>query len=1133
MEQKEKEVKPKVKKERIQKPKITGQISDKDIVVLANAIGTNWELLGPFLGLSNVEIGHLKMDKISVEVQISHMLQKWKQRTRDPSWEELFSILSKVPSVQVDYDMINMHKLEQDRIPDSRDDSAPELQKPVQTLKYPSSEQAQKREMKVDRIGIKTQHMGQSIIDENKHISKEAKARDVVDAETFENKPATSSNHAISKPVQETENGKQFETDLGPFHITISPSKAESSSKTHTDSQINNLKSSHCERHFEESSNIKESALTKLRGFQSKFSDSRRQCSHDGRIIVYNKEYFHLIEQCCNETIKGAFGIVYVSDETIPDFEIKVAVKKIICNDEKDDKKRNHYDRSTTNEKLASRLMHFAIVPILGMGSDKGMYWFLCPRLDKGDLFVLIGRDTKRMDDKLQNDIELNRQRRLRILYHICAAVDFLHTEIKNFRGAIIHLDVKSSNVVLDRFYNARLTDFGVARETAGNNTSIHTSVSAIPITDGYFNPPTFDKLEKYFDYFNVGVVTRELLTGKQPSFESGAKEMYLKDLDDSELEHCYIQEDIWNDGDELCDPAFALIAFSQKCIESASTSSELKKEEQLTSKQILTETQDLIGKYCEGIAWDRPNDSTLYGDKKNCEMCMVNPSVPNDLLAHKGCNQHLKVCVSCMRNSYLNPLHCHSCFQEIDPIIGSKWGAVLVAGHYDDKTLSDSCMQDVKDVEKVIISKWPLVMGIKDEYVKTIQSSLHNYEDIRSQIQNAFSAHIRAGLSTILFYYTGHYTKENGFVLNSSNEETQSETRNQFMSLAEFKDILRSFSKGGLDESEKSGLRRLIIVLDCPEAPLLCSDESRLFEDMNLVQLNSCQSDQKAVSSRRFFNKAFIQGLTIKSTKEECFLMTDHGITCEICPINGDDFITFGNLQTYIYRHMKALGDENVTEPVLYASKYDWIGYLIHTDNKIKFKIANDGKQKDYTISCNFFTNINQLKEALFDEFIATFKLDKDVGGILQLDAKRYADILRLVIQTGPKSMHKKDLNNLEQVMSAWNGKRDLFVELRKVENIEHGMVGVFKKDQEEPLFSYVNDWEHGLDVTDYQYVYKMDIKSFLKQKKPGFQQMKQALASLIKARKYEELQIVLPRAKDEQGVCFTKDDFLCLKVV
>lgn len=45
---------------------------------------------------------------------------------------------------------------------------------------------------------------------------------------------------------------------------------------------------------------------------------------------------------------------------------------------------------------------------------------------------------------------------------------------------------------------------------------------------------------------------------------------------------------------------------------------------------------------------------------------------------------------------------------------LGYNWGAVLIAGNHSDRKTAEGFKEDVKEVKKVITSKYPLVMGIR-----------------------------------------------------------------------------------------------------------------------------------------------------------------------------------------------------------------------------------------------------------------------------------------------------------------------------------------------------------------------------------------------------------------------------------
>jgi hypothetical protein len=234
-------------------------------------------------------------------------------------------------------------------------------------------------------------------------------------------------------------------------------------------------------------------------------------------------------------------------------------------------------------------------------------------------------------------------------------------------------------------------------------------------------------------------------------------------------------------------------------------------------------------------------------------------------------------------------------------------------------------------------------------------------------QIRKAYREFKKKSFKTVFFYFSGHYSNEAGFVLrkqavDSDVQPQDKDTKRDNMLLSEFKEILQSF----LDDSESDD--KVIVILDCEEAPLLLFDEPRT--KVKIVQLNSCQPDQtnnQDATGKSFFTKAFLQGLKATS-KNDCDLLED-GKPCTICPIEGQDFIKIGNMNTYISRHMKLKGE--TANPLQNATSDMKIAYLVHSNDKLSFILIFDGKLKDCEIACSYFNNICQLKEVLFDKFM------------------------------------------------------------------------------------------------------------------------------------------------------------------
>ncbi|KAK8524769.1 hypothetical protein V6N13_015778 [Hibiscus sabdariffa] len=101
---------------------------------------------------------------------------------------------------------------------------------------------------------------------------------------------------------------------------------------------------------------------------------------------------------------------------------------------------------------------------------------------------------------------------RLKIALGTAKGLAFLHEEEK----PVIYRDFKTSNILLDLAYNAKVSDFGLATDgPEGEKSHVTTAVMG---TEGYAAPEyiTTGHLTTMSDVFSFGVVLLELLTGRQ-----------------------------------------------------------------------------------------------------------------------------------------------------------------------------------------------------------------------------------------------------------------------------------------------------------------------------------------------------------------------------------------------------------------------------------------------------------------------------------------------------------------------------------------------------------------------------------------------------------------------------------------
>jgi hypothetical protein len=241
------------------------------------------------------------------------------------------------------------------------------------------------------------------------------------------------------------------------------------------------------------------------------------------------------------------------------------------------------------------------------------------------------------------------------------------------------------------------------------------------------------------------------------------------------------------------------------------------------------------------------------------------------------------------------------------------------------------------------------------EDRIKVVTPESPEQRDLLPKIAAAFESLHKSqdDIRTLLFYYTGHFSTETGFLLDGNNS---------VLNLTDLKAHFERFCQ------ERKETKRIIAFLDCCEAPDIENTQLKC-DQVQIFQLNVCKQDEKAYQSINgsLFRKLFVQALTRKIFNKDCIIQSD---PCKYCEMSGE-FISITKIFEYISEHIASKYKER--KPVIYLAKESTFsatcfGYNIDFAAEFEFKFQNknfEDKGK-VEIEQGIYCDLNKLKSCI-----------------------------------------------------------------------------------------------------------------------------------------------------------------------
>ncbi|KAG7568444.1 Protein kinase-like domain superfamily [Arabidopsis thaliana x Arabidopsis arenosa] len=162
------------------------------------------------------------------------------------------------------------------------------------------------------------------------------------------------------------------------------------------------------------------------------------------------------------------------------------------------------YKEFKAEVELLLRVHHVNLVSLVGYCDEESHLALLYEYAPNGDLKQHLSGE--------RGGSPLKWSSRLKIVVETAQGLEYLHT---GCQPPMVHRDVKTTNILLDEHFQAKLADFGLSRSfPIGGETHVSTVVAGTP---GYLDPEYYqtNRLNEKSDVYSFGIVLLEIITSR------------------------------------------------------------------------------------------------------------------------------------------------------------------------------------------------------------------------------------------------------------------------------------------------------------------------------------------------------------------------------------------------------------------------------------------------------------------------------------------------------------------------------------------------------------------------------------------------------------------------------------------